>query len=213
MKKNAIALFILYFILTILSCSDDGGTDDFECNCSSDITNLSFTGLEAETFELPPQSDDMPIRILDSIAKADFLLRVSFPFEQRQVGLKNLPTQGSFGFSSAYACSCVFFVNINNKVENIQILQKIDEEVGFIPITSAFRVENFMEFEGDLLTIDEALEATRLLEDNLSFINQYDFRIGDGGMVSESAAFKIVVGFDDGTSLERETSTINFFQS
>ena len=211
MKKEYLILLFFYVFATIFSCSEDGGPAD-DCNCSDEVVNITFNDLEIEVLE---QQDNaaQPSAIVDSVAKQDFLLRVNLPFEELASVAKGSNDNFSLGFSSAYACSCAVFTSVTNQIVDIQVFQKETDTPILQEVTSAFGIVDFTSSNGTLLTVDEALEETRRLENNFGFINQYDFKIVNEDVILNQANFRILIRFQDEITLEEQTSEINFIQS
>lgn len=212
MKKNAFTLIVLYVLLFVFSCTDDnGGFDD--CNCSGDINAIEFTALTIEPFELPINSlGQRPEQIQDSVAVDDFFIRMYLDYRVVGVTAKSYGSFLGFGFTPAFACSCVFLASVENQISSISVLQKPDAESDFTAITQSMGVENFFDSSQAFLTLQEAIEITNEEPYN-GFIGQYRLRIVNAEAINDQAIFKIVITLEDGNSFEQEIGLINFHQS
>ncbi|KPM30283.1 Hypothetical protein I595_3579 [Croceitalea dokdonensis DOKDO 023] len=212
MKRKHSIFLLFYVFATVLSCADDGWSGWDDCNCTGEVVTISFNDLELQALE-QIETAVQPSPIVDTIAKQDLLLRLHLPYQQTESVAKASTNISGLGFSSAYACSCVFYANIANKIIDIQVFQQIAGSEDYQDVTSAFGLVDFRDFNANLLTVEEALEATRLLEENLSFINTYEFKISSDNAILNTTNFRIVVTFEDQTTMVRQTSEINFLES
>ena len=211
LKKNWIALILLHVFLLIGSCESDNTFDDCDCSGISSV-QIDFTGLRVNSFEAIG-NDLRDTRLIDgSISKENFLLEIDLPFNEIFIAssTKRDCRSFSFGFSSAYACSCAYPTVLNNTVADIQILMSLTgEDSDFVDASANFQVVDFFDNEG-FFTLEEALLATRQVEEGFSFIPRYQLRISDGSAIPDTVVFKVMVTFSDETEREQKTAQITF---
>ena len=96
MKKKLISLLLIYFFQFL-------ATSCHQCDCDSAKTfERTYNGLELKTWDT---SGFQNAEVFDSVNKNSFGLTVSVELNQIAY-LKSRLDFSSFGFASAYACSC-----------------------------------------------------------------------------------------------------------
>ena len=96
MKKKLISLLLIYFFQFL-------ATSCHQCDCDPAKTfERTYNGLELKTWDI---SGFQNAEVFDSVNKNSFGLTVSVELNQIAY-LKSRLDFSSFGFASAYACSC-----------------------------------------------------------------------------------------------------------
>ena len=115
MNKKLTALFLIYAFQFVMSC-------DERCYCSPAKTfEKTFKGFELKAWDTSGfQSEE----VTNTVNKNSFGLTVSVQFDFNQIGYHQSKFDfSSFGFASAYACSCAMDEYIDvDAIEAIKIL-------------------------------------------------------------------------------------------
>lgn len=208
MKKKITALLLLYVLQFVGACVQD---DYIDCDCSGvGQIEVEYNGLDADTLEMVGDNFYETQEIGESVLKADFILDVNLEFTGREIiGHTQKGHSWPFGFQAAYACSCAVPYSVLKQVERIEILGAEPDSSNFVDISRAFKVLDFFDSEG-FFTLEEAVEATRQIENSQNFIPNYKLKISDESAIPQKLFLKVLITLSDGTELQQETSLITF---
>ena len=197
MNKKIIVLFLLYLIqFMAISC-----TDDPSCECvTSNTFERQFKGLvltEWDTSGFEKSEVNGPVK------KNSFA--ITLYVEADLNGIANYSKKSnvsSFGFASAYACSCPpdIFIDLD-PIDSIEIVVINTDNQEEAIVTNNFVTDNDG-FE-ESITISEVIGRPEFLQGRV-------FGLKDYANIPNSSIFKVRVFLKSGIELSTQTDMINF---
>ncbi len=199
MNSKSIIIFILVFSIQLLmSC--------YPCDCNPGIVRGAvYTEGEITALDTSGFKDEI---VQDSVHRNSFGLYYESTFELEETSeIKPTEFHGSFGFNSAYACSCTENTfTYADPVVSLDIVMVEDITKEETNINEAFG-----------LFIGTGLQAIDEVDWNLYFNQEWypevylNFELSDEGAVASSSVFKIVLTLESGATLSSETEVVKFF--
>ncbi|WP_339924663.1 hypothetical protein [uncultured Cyclobacterium sp.] len=197
MNKRLLSLFLIYiFQFLATSCVS------FFCDCDRAITyERTYKGFELNAFFT---SDFQNTELSNTDNKNNsFGLMVFVEDELNQITyLKSKLDFSSFGFTSAYACSCAFDQYINvDPIEYIEIGVTDSQSQEITNVTANFTI---FDLNGKQTTISKLFENRIYQHDKFQLIMmEYD-------NIPDSSIFTVKIVLESGTELIQQTQEINF---
>ncbi len=215
MKKNLIALLLLYIVQLIGSCSESDNGDFCDCSGSDATFEFTVTGFQIEASLDPDLTDfneGQSFSLNTPVPKEDLLLTIRLKSDSKEIStVQKKSNQFSFGFQSSYACSCLApSLIVANPIQSIQVLQRSPEIEEFTDISSVIRVSSFFDPTEGLMSIEEALEKARMYESQRYFVENYDIRNTDLNAIADEAIFQIVITLSTDEVFTQLTPAIKF---
>ena len=148
MNKKLISLLLLYFFQFLAtSCAP--------CDCEPVKTfERTYNGLELKAWDTSGFQNE---EVSDTVNKNSFGLTVSVEFDLNQIAyLKSRLDFSSFGFASAYACSCPpdEYINVD-PIESIEIRVTDTQSQEIMDVTTNFST---YDYNGEQITISDFFE-------------------------------------------------------
>ena len=139
----------------------------------------------------------------DTVNKNSFGLTVSVEFELNQIAyLKSRLDFSSFGFASAYACSCVpdEYINVD-PIEFIEIRVTDTQSQEITTVTANFAT---YDYNGEQITISE------LFENRADWHDGFQLDMIEYDNIPDTSIFEVKIILESGTELIEQTQEINF---
>ena len=194
MNKRLISLLLIYFFQFIATSCDP-------CDCDPARTfERTYNELELKAWDT---SGFQNVEVSGTVNKNSFGLAVSVKFELNQIAyLKSRLDFSSFGFVSAYACSCVpdEYI-IVDPIESIVVTVTDTQFQDVIDVTANFTTYGF---NGEQITISELFENRADWHDGFQLdMTEYD-------NIPDASIFEVKIILASGTELIEQTQEINF---
>lgn len=194
MNKKLLSLLLLYFFQFLATSCDP-------CDCSPSRTfERTYNGLELKAWDTAGFQN---VEVSGNVNKNAFGLTVSVEFELHQIAyLKSRINFGSFGFTPAYACSCVPDEYINfDPIETIEIRVTDTQSLEISDVTANFTTNDY---NGEQITISELFENRADWHDGFRLdMTEYD-------NIPNTSIFEVKIILNSGTELIEQTQEINF---
>ena len=194
MNKKLTALFLIYVFQFVTSC-------DERCYCPPAKTfEKTFKGFELKAWDTSGfQSEE----VTNTVNKNSFGLTVSVQFDFNQIGYHQSKFDfSSFGFASAYACSCVMdeYVDVD-AIEAIKILVTDTKTQETSDITA-----NFTTYDHNR----EPISISGFFEKRVE--NQTDLQLDmtTYNDIPDTSIFEVILILASGNELIEQTQVINF---
>lgn len=196
MNKRLLSLFLIYiFQFLATSCVP------FFCDCDRAKTyERTYKGFELNAFFT---SDFQNTEGSNTVNKNSFGLLVSVESQLNQIAnLKSKFDFSSFGFASAYACTCVSDEYINvDPIEYIEIEVTDSQSQEITDVTANFSI---YDLNGKQTTIKDLFENRTYRNDGFRLnMMEYD-------NIPDSSIFSVKIVLASGTELIQQTQEINF---
>ena len=194
MNKKLISLLLLYFFQFLATSCDP-------CDCEPGKTfERTYNGLELKAWDTSGFQNE---EISDTVNKNSFGLTVSVEFDLNQIAyLKSRLDFSSFGFASAYACSCVpdEYINVD-PIEFIEIRVTDTQSQEITTVTANFAT---YDYNGEQITISDFFENRADWHDGFQLdMTEYD-------NIPNTSIFEVKIILESGTELIEQTQEINF---
>ena len=194
MNKKLISLLLLYFFQFLAtSCAP--------CDCEPGKTfERTYNGLELKAWDTSGFQNE---EVSDTVNKNSFGLTVSVEFDLNQIAyLKSRLDFSSFGFASAYACSCPPDKYINlDPIESIEIRVTDTQSQEIMDVTTNFST---YDYNGEQITISDFFENRADWHDGFQLdMTEYD-------NIPNTSIFEVKIILESGTELIEQTQEINF---
>ena len=194
MNKKLISLLLLYFFQFLATSCDP-------CDCELGKTfERTYNGLELKAWDT---SGFQNKEVSDSVNKNSFGLTVSVAFDLNQIAyLKSRLDFSSFGFASAYACSCPpdEYINVD-PIEFIEIRVTDTQSQEITDVTTNFSI---YDYNGEQVTISVFFENRADWHDGFQLdMTEYD-------NIPDNSIFEVKIILESGTELIKQTQEINF---
>ncbi|NQZ44023.1 MAG: hypothetical protein HRT65_06900 [Flavobacteriaceae bacterium] len=211
MKKLPFLMLTILAISVLANCSGSDGSDDFDdCNCGAfSSINIEFDGMQAQALEMINEDFFDAQVFVEAIPKEHLVLEVDLRFSERFIASLGNKSTSSSNNEAAQRCSCAYPFNVINRLERLEVAMRLEGEINFVEVTDLFGVAGF-ETNDRLLSIEEALAASRKAEDNFDFISRYYLRVKDLAGIPDEATFRIQVVFKDESEFLQETQLVRF---
>jgi len=192
-KKAKSIIFIILFQFIVTAC--------VPCKCDPKSTfERKYMGLELKAWDT---SGFQNSEIMGPVNKNSFGLTISVLFELKQIALYESSLKiSSFGFASAYACSCPDDEYINvDPIDSIRILVTNTENQIEVIVTDNFTTYGY---DGKKITIRELFEIKAEWHDG------FQLDLTDYENIPDSSIFTVKIYLDSGIELTKQTEQINF---
>jgi len=195
MNKKLISFFLIYFVQFVASSCDP-------CSCEIAKTfERSYVGLIVKAWDTSGFNE---VEVTGTVHKNSFGLTISVDFELKQIAtnFKSGLNFNSFGFASAYACSCVpdKYIVVD-QIDSILIEVTNTQTQEISDVTENFTTKSY---NGEEITISELFENRADWHDGFQVdLTKYD-------NIPDASIFKVVITLESGTELIEETQEINF---
>ncbi|MGB2245051.1 MAG: hypothetical protein ACPH19_02845 [Flavobacteriaceae bacterium] len=194
MNKKGIALLVIYFFQFIATSCDP-------CSCVPAKTfERTYNGLELKAWDTSGFQNE---EVSGTVNKNSFGLTVSVEFDLNQIAyLKSRLDFSSFGFASAYACSCIpdEYINVD-PIEFIEIRLTDTQSQEITDVTANFST---YDYNGKRITISDFFENRADWHDGFQlYMTEYD-------NIPETSIFEVKIILKSGTELIEQTQEINF---
>lgn len=195
MNKKLISLLLIHFFQFLATSCDP-------CVCAPTKTfERTYNGLELKAWDT---SGFQNIEISnETVNKNSFGLTFSVLFELNQIArIKSRLNFSSFGFASAYACSCPYdeFINVD-PFKGITIMATDTQTQEVTDVTNNFTTYNY---DGEQVTISELFKIRADWHDGF----QLDLTTYDN--IPDSSIFTVKIILESGLELFDQTIEINF---
>ncbi|MET1260951.1 hypothetical protein ABV409_16525 [Flagellimonas sp. DF-77] len=211
MKKLPFLMVSFLTLLVLVNCGGSDESDDYEdCNCGAfSSIDIEFNGLQAQALEMINEDFFDAQVFVEAIPKERLVLEVDLRFSERFMA--SLANKGisSLNNEAAQRCSCAYPFNVINRLERLEVAMRLEGETNFVEVTDLFGVAGFVANDR-LLSIEEALAASRMVEDNFDFISRYYLRVKDLAGIPDEATFRVRVVFMDESEFLQETQLVRF---
>lgn len=195
MNKKLISFFLIYFVQLVASSCDP-------CSCEIAKTfERSYVGLIVKAWDTSGFNE---VEVTGTVHKNSFGLTISVDFELKQIAthFKSGLNFKSFGFTSAYACSCApdKYINVD-PIDSIIIEVTNTQTQEITDITENFTTKGY---NGEQITISELFKNKAEWHDGFQVdLSKYD-------NIPDTSIFKVIISLKSGTELIEETEEINF---
>lgn len=194
MNKKFISLLLIYFFQFLATSCDP-------CDCDPVKTfERIYNGLELKAWD---KSGFQKVEVSDIVNKNSFGLTVSVEFELNQIAhSKSRLDFSSFGFASAYACSCPpdEYINVD-PIEFIEIRVTDTQSQEITDVTSNFTTYNY---NGEQITISE------LFENRADWHDGFQLDMMEYDNIPDSSIFTVKIILKSGIELIKQTQEIDF---
>ena len=194
MNKKLISLLLIYFFQFLVTSCDP-------CDCDPAKTfERTYNGFELKAWDT---SGFQNAEVSDTVNKNSFGLTVSVEFELNQIAyLKSRLDFSSFGFASAYACSCVpdEYINVD-PIEFIEIRVTDTQSQEITTVTANFAT---YDYNGEQITISE------LFENRADWPDGFQLDMIEYDNIPDTSIFEVKIILESGTELVEQTQEINF---
>ncbi len=194
MNKKILSIFLIYLVQFL-------ATSCIPCDCEASKTfERIYNGLGLKAWDT---SGFQSMEVSDVVNKNSFGLTISVEFELNQVAYSKPKLDlSSFGFASAYACSCPVdeYINID-PIDAIKISVINVENQEIIDVTDNFTTYGY---NGEQLTIRE------LFENKADWHDGFQIDMTDYDNIPNSSIFAVKIFLESGTELTEQTQEINF---
>ena len=194
MNKKITFIFLIYFVQFLVTSCDPCGCDPFR------TFERVYNDLELKAWDT---SRFRSVEVTNSVHKNSFGLTISVEFELNQIAyLRPKLNWNSFGFTSAYACSCTpdEYINVD-PITSIEIRMTNSENQEVTDVTDNFSTYGY---GGEQLTINELFKDRDESHDGFRIdMTEYD-------NVPNSAIFTVKIFLESGIELIEKTQEINF---
>ena len=194
MNKKLISLLLIYFFQFLVTSCDP-------CDCDPAKTfERTYNGFELKAWDT---SGFQNAEVSDTVNKNSFGLTVSVEFELNQIAyLKSRLDFSSFGFASAYACSCVpdEYINVD-PIEFIEIRVTDTQSQEITTVTANFAT---YDYNGEQITISE------LFQNRADWHDGFQLDMIEYDNIPDTSIFEVKIILESGTELVEQTQEINF---
>ena len=195
MNKKITSIFLIYLVqFLVTSCIPSCGCEPFK-TFERIYHDLELKAWDTSGFQIA--------EVTDSVHKNSFGLSISVVFELNQIAyLKPKLNWNSFGFTSAYACSCPpnEYINVD-PITSIEIIVTNSENQEVTDVTDNFTTYGY---DGEQLTIKELFKNRAEWHDGFQIdMTEYD-------NVPNSSIFIVKIFLESGIELIEQTQEINF---
>lgn len=195
MNKKLISLLLIYFFQFLATSCDPS------CYCDPARTfERTYNELELKAWDTSGFQNE---EVSDTVNRNSFGLTVSVEFDLNQIAyLKSRLDFSSFGFASAYACSCVpdEYINVD-PIESIEIRVTDTQSLEITDVTTNFST---YDYNGEQIIISDFFENRANWNDGFQLdMTEYD-------NIPDSSIFEVKVILESGTELIEQTQEINF---
>ena len=197
MNKKITSIFLIYlvqFLVTSCILPPPCGCEPFK-TFERIYHDLELKAWDTSGFQIA--------EVTDSVHKNSFGLSISVVFELNQIAyLKPKLNWNSFGFTSAYACSCEpdEYINVD-PITSIEIIVTNSENQEVTDVTDNFTTYGY---DGEQLTIKE------LFKNRAEWHDGFQIEMTEYDNVPNSAIFIVKIFLESGIELIEQTQEINF---
>lgn len=194
MNKKLIALLLIYFFQFIATSCDP-------CDCDPAKTfERTYNGLELKAWDTSGFQNE---EVSGTVNKNSFGLTVSVEFDLNQIAyLKSRLDFSSFGFASAYACSCVPDEYIN--IDPIKFIEIRVTDIQSQEITDVTANFSTYDYNGDQITISD------LFENRADWHDGFQLDMTEYENIPDTSVFEVKIILESGIELIEQTQEINF---